>query len=141
MAKSNKHFEQYRSIMNFLAESAIEMSDEDVQAEFGSEPPATAKETLRSAAKSYAQGKLRAARSKHEETVRAITTHSFEMPPTATERRALLDAVLAAHMTSELGSLTAQFRDLSSVPDADVESTLRQLEILGVLRKFREKNP
>jgi hypothetical protein len=36
--------------------------------------------------------------------------------------------------------LTAQLRKLASVPDDDVENTLRQLEILGVLKKFRESS-
>jgi hypothetical protein len=36
--------------------------------------------------------------------------------------------------------LTAQFRDLKSVSDADVESTLRQLDALGALSEFRKKH-
>ena len=60
------------------------------------------------------------------------------MPATATARRELLNAVLASQFAADLGELTAQFRELRSVPDSDVESTLRQLDLLGVLKKFRE---
>ena len=140
MANSNKFSEEYRSIMNALADSVIEASDEELDAEFGTEPPARTKSVLQAAGKEYAQAKLRAARTSHEQATRAIQSHAFDMPASAAERRALLDAVLASHMSTGFTSLTAQFRDLTSIPDADVASTLRQLEALGVLREFREKN-
>jgi hypothetical protein len=138
MAKSRKPSEEYRSIMNSLADSVAEMTDREVEDEYGVKPLAKTKDILRSAAKAYAQRKLRAAKLKHEAVTDRIHSHSFEMPSTASERRALLNAVLASEFARDLGTLTAQFRELAAVPDADVESTLRQLEILGVLQKFRE---
>jgi hypothetical protein len=138
VAKSRKHSEEYRSIMNSLAESVLDMTEKDVLEEFAADPPAKTKEVLRSAAKSYAQGKLQAAKLKHETVTGQIRSHSFALPATASARRELLDAVLASQLAKDLGELTAQFRELASVPDTDVESTLRQLDILGVLQKFRE---
>jgi hypothetical protein len=138
VAKSRKHSEEYRSIMNSLAESVVEVTDKEVEAEYGADSPARTKEILRSAAKAYAHGKLQAAKLNHEQVSHQIRSHSFEMPATASARRELLNAVLASQFASDLGELTAQFRELRSAPDSDVESTLRQLDLLGVLKKFRE---
>ena len=124
--------------MNSLAESVFEMTDKDILEEYGADPPAQTKEILRSAAKAYAQEKLQAAKLKHEQVSGHIQSHSSEMPPTASARRELLNAVLASEFARGSGELTAQFRELASVPDSDVESTLRQLDLLGVLKKFRE---
>jgi hypothetical protein len=124
--------------MNSLAESVFEMTDKEIEAEYGADPPARTKEILRSAAKTYAQGKLQAAKLKYEQVSGQIRSHSFEMPATASARRELLNAVLASQFAADLGEFTAQFRELRSVPDSDVESTLRQLDLLGVLKKFRE---
>ena len=140
MAKSRRHSEEYRSIMNSLAESVIEMTDKEIEAEYGADPPPRTKEILRSAAKTHAQGKLRATKLKHEHVSSQITSHSFEMPATASARRELLDAVLASQFAADLGELTAQFRELRSVPDSEVASTIRQLDLLGVLKKFRERS-
>jgi hypothetical protein len=140
VVKPDQSEEQYRLLMNALGESILEMSDEDVEAEFGSAPLPRILEIFRAAAKDYSQEKLRAARAQYKEASSAIQAHSFELPPSATERRALLGALLASQLTQGLGTLTAQFRKLTAVSDADVESTLKQLEALGVFRKFREQN-
>lgn len=124
--------------MTSLAESVLEMTDKEIFEEYGAEPPAKTKDILLSAAKAHGQSKLYAAKLKREQAIDQIQAHSFEIPSTAAERRLLLDNVLASQFATGLGELTAQFRELGSVPDNDVESTLRQLDILGVLRKFLE---
>jgi len=126
--------------MNALGESVLEMSDKDIEEEFGSMPLPRTLEIVKAAAKSYSQEKLRAARTQYQEASNAIQANSFELPPSAADRRALLDALLASQLTQSLGSLTAQFRELTAVSDADVESTLKQLGALGILRKFREQS-
>lgn len=141
MAKPDKYEEQHRSLMNALADSVLDMSDEEVLDDFGTAALPRTKEILRAAAKHHAQAKLRAAKVQHEDARRAISVHTFDLPATAAEKRALLDAVLASHMTAGMGAFTAQVRDLAAVPDSDVERTLRQLEVLGVLRRFREEQP
>jgi hypothetical protein len=69
-----------------------------------------------------------------------VKERDFAIPATAAERRSLLDAFLASYQASGMTGLTAQFRDLKSVSDADVESTLRQLDALGALSEFRKKH-
>jgi len=124
--------------MNSLAESVFEMTDKEILEEYGAEPPAKTKDILRSAAKAYGQSKLHAAKLKREQAIHEIRSHPFEIPSTPEERRLLLDNVLASQFEKGLGELTTQFRELGSIPDSDVESTLRQLDILGVLQKFFE---
>ena len=140
MAKPNQYEEQYSLLMNALGESVLEMSDKDIEEEFGATPVPKTLEIFRAAAKGYSQEKLRAARAQYEHASNAIQANSFELPTSPTERRALLDALLASQLTQGLGALTAQFRELTAVSDADVESTLKQLGALGVLRKFREQS-
>jgi len=124
--------------MNSLAETVFEMTDKEILEEYGAEPPAKTKDILRSAAKAYGQSKLHAAKLKREQAIQEIRSHPFEIPSTPEERRLLLENVLASQLAKGLGELTAQFRELGSIPDSDVESTLRQLDILGVLQKFFE---
>ena len=140
MAKPDKYEEQYRLLMNALGESVLEMSNEDIEEEFGSEPAPKTLQILRATAKSFSQEKLLAARAQYEEARHAIQAHSFELPSSPAERRSLLDALLASQLAQGAGALTAQFRELSTVTDSDVESTLRQLEALGVLKTFRDQS-
>ena len=140
MAKPDKYEEQYRLLMNALGESVLEMSNEDIEEEFGSEPVPKTLQILRATAKSFSQEKLLAARAQYKEARHAIQAHAFELPSSPAERRALLYALLASQLAQGTGALTAQFRELSTVTDSDVESTLRQLEALGVLKTFRDQS-
>jgi hypothetical protein len=139
VADSKSHEEQYRLLMDALAESVLGMSDQDVEAEFDAEPAPQTKRIFQAAAKRHAQAKLHAAQAQFEEASKSIRARKFEMPRTAAERRTLLDAVLASQQSFGQGALTAQFRELKSVSDSDVESTLQQLEALGVLSEFRKQ--
>jgi hypothetical protein len=125
--------------MDALADSVLEMSDKDVASEFREYPAPRTKEIFRAAAKQHAQAKLRAAKAQYEEASKSVRQHEFVLPATPAERRSLLDAFLGSQQTMGMGGLTAQFRELKSVSDADVESTLRQLDALGFLREFRKK--
>ena len=139
MANSKSHEEQLRLVMDALAESVLEMTDNDVESEFGANPAPRAKDIFRAAAKRHAQTRLRAAQAQYEQASKSVKERDFAIPATAAERRSLLDAFLASYQASGMTGLTAQFRDLRSVSDADVESTLRQLDALGVLSAFRKK--
>ena len=138
VTKSKSHEDEYRLIMDALAESMLDLSDHDVETEFASEPLTKTKSIFQKASKQHAQTKLRVAKAQFESKSSAIRSSHFDIPQTAVERRSLLNALLASqHIATHVG-LTAQFRELKNVPDSDVESTLRQLEALGVLQAFRE---
>lgn len=142
MANSKSHEEQCRLVMDALAESIAELSDFDLEQEFKEEPPPRTKQILKEAAKRQAQTKLRAARARLEESRQTIHGRSYDLPKTPEQQRAMLDAVITWQQASGSVMLTAQFRDLKSASDSDVESALRQLEVLGILQKFRNlKSP
>lgn len=140
MANSKSHEEQLRLLMDALAESVLEITDSDVESEFRADPAPRTKDIFRAAAKRHAQTKLRAAQAQYEQATKSVKERDFVVPATAAERRSLLDAFLASYQASGMTGLTAQFRDLKSVSDADVESTLRQLDALGALSAFRKKH-
>ena len=140
MANSKSHEEQLRLLMDALAESVLEMTDSDVESEFHADPAPRTKDIFRAAAKRHAQTKLRAAQAQYEQASKSVKERDFAIPTTAAERRSLLDAFLASYQASGMTGLTAQFRDLKSVSDVDVESTLRQLDALGALSAFRKKH-
>jgi hypothetical protein len=64
--------------MNSLAQAVVEMTDKEIELEYGADPPARTKEILRSAAKTYAQGKLHAAKLKHEQVSGQIRSHTLK---------------------------------------------------------------
>lgn len=140
MANSKSHEEQLRLVMDALAESVLEMTDSDAEAEFRADPAPRTKGIFQAAAKRHAQTKLRAAQAQYEQASKSVKERDFAIPATAAERRSLLDAFLASYQASGMTGLTAQFRDLKSVSDADVESTLRQLDALGALSAFRKEH-
>lgn len=140
MANSKSHEERLRLVVDALAESVLEMTDSDVESEFRADPAPRTKDIFRAAAKRHAQTKLRAAQAQYEQASKSVKERDFAIPATAAERRGLLDAFLASYQTSGMTGLTAQFRDLKAVSDADVESTLRQLDALGALSEFRKKS-
>jgi hypothetical protein len=132
--------EQLRLVMDALAESVLGMADSEVEAEFRADPVPRTKDIFRAAAKRHAQAKLRAAQAQYEQASKSVKQREFVMPATAADRRALLDAFLSSYQAPGMTRLTAQFRDLKSVSDADVESTLRQLDALGALSEFRKNH-
>lgn len=132
--------EQLRLMMDALADSVLEMADSEVASEFRDDPAPRTKDIFRAAAKRHAQAKLRAAQAQYEQASKSVKEREFAMPATAAERRCLLDAFLASYQASGMTGLTAQFRDLKSVSDADVESTLKQLDALGALSDFRKSH-
>jgi hypothetical protein len=127
-----------RALFEALADSVEGLSDEEVLAECredGRSPEDVAKRTravLQNAVKGFRQRALIAAKEKHLESAAKIAAKKFRLPDSLTERRALLDAVIAQHQ--QAGKLlTAQHRDFSEMTDEDVESWLQQFGHLGLL--------
>ena len=125
-------------VMNALADTAAQASDEEILAqtrEEGLDPEteaATVREILLGAVK---KEKLREAQRRYEaESVRLQTKH-FRLPQSPSDKRLLLGAFLAAQPQAR-GMVTAQFRELGELSDADVESSLRKFEDLGLLDKL-----
>ena len=82
---------------------------------------------LLSAIKHWSQTPLREAQARRAEALRKLAERTFSLPADMLRKRAMLAEVFARR--PEL--LTAQFRDLDSVPDKDVDGMLAALSALG----------
>jgi hypothetical protein len=78
--------------------------------------------------KTYHQKRLHEARRARKIALSAYERHKAPLPDTPQTRRALLQQVITAQP-----HLTMQFRDLDHQSDADVESALQHLALLGLL--------
>ena len=125
-------------LFDALAESAANLPDAEVLAEAreaGEDPEAIAARMrvfALAAVKDLNQAKLRIARKAYEMEQARLAKRRHDLPATAEERRHLLNAALKSR--PELcGALTLAARDLTGLPDRDIESLLRQLDALGAL--------
>lgn len=131
--------EKLSAIMNQLADSVLELSDDQVLAEErenGIDPVKEAeriRDMLRRSSKTQRMQKLQAAERAYEENVARLNKSQYELPESPTKRRQLLATVFAAKPDVQSVLLTAQHRDFAKLTDADVESLLRQLADLGIL--------
>ena len=143
MANKENYDEQLSAIMNRLADSVLDLSDEQVLAEErerGIDPLKEAeriRDVLRRSSKTHRMQKLQAAERAYEEHVTRLTKSQYELPDSSTKRRQLLAAVFAARPDMQSVMLTAQHRDFEQLTERDVESFLRQLADLGVLDSFK----
>lgn len=120
-------------IMNTMAESTLDMTDEEIESEVreeGGDPDAVAeraRNVIRQAIKSCQQRPLLEAQKRYEERAAALTVKKYQMPDSIEDQRKMIGSILAANPQFGAGLLTAQFRDFESVPDEEVESFLQQL--------------
>jgi hypothetical protein len=136
--KKNKNDEELHLLMSFLAESVAQMSDSQIKEEFGSGPKPRTKEILKAALKDCHKQNLREARAEYESATKGLSSRSYDLPRDQGERRALLSSILSRQPELHPLAFTAQHRELKDLPDADVESFLRQLADLGLLASFLE---
>lgn len=139
MADQTRNYdEELARIMNGLAESALEMSDGELAEELREEGEAPERVTdevrgvLRRAIKAHRQRGLLTAQKAYEERLLRLGKKKHTLPDTAEGRRGLLMGLLAGN-SNVRSLLTAQNRDFTDLPDAEVTSYLEQLHELGAL--------
>jgi hypothetical protein len=146
MTDEKKYDEQLSAIMNRLADSMLDLSDEQVLAEAreaGIDPLKESeriRDMLRRSSKEHRMQKLREAKRTYEDQVAKLKHTRLELPQSPVDRRNLLAAVFAAKPDIQSLILTAQHRNFDQLTDSDVESSLKQLAHLGVLDSFTSKN-
>lgn len=69
----------------------------------------------------------------HERHVKEMANQVSRVPQSPAERRALLDSILFTRPDMKPAVVTLQHRDFESFSDTDIESALRQLDMLGLL--------
>ncbi len=131
--------ERLERIIGGAAQSVLEATDEEIEAEVRAEglDPAEAADDVRGVllgALERFHGKERLAHSRagYESRVSAMREREHDLPAMPQDRRQLLALAFRARPQAAR-MLTLQFRDLESLPDEDVASCLRQLAELGVL--------
>lgn len=121
------------SIMNAIAESTHDMTDEEIESEIreeGGDPDAIAgrvQDVLRAAVKSCRQRPLLEAQKQYEERVAELRVKKYQIPDSLDEQRKMIGVLLTANPQFSSGLLTAQFREFKELPDEEVEPCLRQL--------------
>lgn len=137
--KSHDYEQELANLMNGLAESVFEISDEEVRTEINDEGDSTdhIRNVLRQAVKSCRQKPLVEAQQRYDERVAAMHKKSFSLPETVREMREMLNSILTSRPSLGSALLTAQNRDFKDLPDEDVPGYLRQLLELGAL----DENP
>jgi hypothetical protein len=136
--------EELCNVMDTVSDPVLQMSDTEILAEAvqsGEDPEETAaqmKALLLSAVKNYRQRRLGAAQEQYEREAHTSRQQKSNLPSSAEERRMLLS--LVCRQTPEIGAalLTLQHRDLGELTDADVESSLEELQELGALDDLHE---
>ena len=140
--KLRNYEQELADIMNALAESTLEMSDEEIAIEIreeGFDPQVVAthvRETLKNTFKSCQQRLLIEAERQYEEKINAMQVDSYDIPELPSAQRALIDSILASNPQLVRGLLTAQSRDFNQLPDEDLRVFVIQLMSLvdaGVL--------
>jgi hypothetical protein len=136
--KGRNYDEELARIMNGLAESTLNMSDEELDKELreeGEEPERVVEEVrdvIRRAVKSHRQRNLLAAQRKYEDRILYLEKKKYSLPESVAEQRSLLTGLLANNANVR-SLLTAQHRDFTDLPDSEVTSYLKQLNELGAL--------
>lgn len=139
MPDKNDYDEQLANIMNSLADSVLELSDEELLAEVrkeGVDPHVEAgrtREFLRQVSKARRMRKLEEAQRAYKKQVAEMRAKRYDLPTSPSKQRELLVAAFAARPDMQTALFTAQHRDFRELADADVESLLKQLKELGVL--------
>jgi hypothetical protein len=77
--------------------------------------------------------RLHIAQRAHEESVAKMAERAARLPSDAVGRKALLMSVVQRHPQMRGAVVTLQHREFESLSDGDIESALRQLDVLGML--------
>src|SRR5258708_4815592 len=131
--KPRDYEQELADIMNALAESTLEMSDEEIAIEIrdeGLDPQIVAmhvRDILKNTVKSCQQRLLIEAERQYEERISAMNVATYDIPESPGAQRDLITSILASNPQLERRLLTAQSRDFNSLPDEDLRAFVIQL--------------
>lgn len=140
--KERNYNEGLAHVMNTLAESTLDLSEEEVDAEIreeGDDPRHSTdhvKNLLRRAVKDYQQRLLREAQKHYEASLAAMNDEESFLPTSVEDQRDLFIAAMTNNPEVRSALLTAQHRDFKDLTEADIRSYLKQLKTLGALDKL-----
>ena len=147
MEQPRNYTKELDNLVNALADSVLELSDDELLAEAsenGEDIQAQSQEVtdvLRSTLKRFKQHKLIEAERLYEERSKKVFDRELTLPQTPVERRAFLTAYLQNNPGMGKAILTTQHRDFQELSDEDIESYLKQLFALGAFQNDEPKEP
>ena len=134
--------EQLDAILDALAESLVEVSDEHILEEATEagedikEIETRVKNVFRRAVKAFKKKRLQEARAIYEEETRPTERHHL-IPASFQEKLDLLAHIIESQPQIK-AILTAQYREFTELAEEDVDSCLDELAKLGVLDELHE---
>lgn len=141
--KANDVWSQYERLLDIEAEAIMSLSEEELDQEIrenGLDPQEFGERATRVFAEALGESghqALTLSRQTYRKEVAALKHVRLSLPTTMKDKLELLKACLAHHHYLKPAVLTGQHRKLSDMAPADVDSLLRQLHVLGLL-KFRK---
>jgi hypothetical protein len=131
--RPRKYDDELAGIMDAIAESVLEIPDEELEAEIGEEAGQVeeTRNLLLNAVKAYRQRNLLEAERRYNERAALMQRKKYDIPESVHEQRDLLFSLLASNPTAR-SLLTAQHRDFSDLPDDEIANYLKHLIELGV---------
>ncbi len=124
----NNYDEQYFNLMSSMADSVIDMSDEEVEEAIREDGDnvdqihAVLMDTIKEGRKLA----LEQARREYEAESERLRTQTYELPQTPAEKRSLIQKLIES-LSFGQQELTLQFREYESMPDEDLDLALKQL--------------
>ena len=140
MEQPRNYTKELDSLVNTLADSVLELSDEELLAEAienGEDIQAQSQvvnNLLRATLRKFKQRKLIEAEELYREKSKEAFDGEHDLPQTPLERRAFLISFLQNNPDIGRAILTTQHRNFQELSDEDIESYLKQLAALGALQ-------
>ncbi len=138
--ENDKYQDELANIMNALADSVLDVPNEEIKEEIleeGSDTEAV-RQILLNSVKDCRQSKLREARSKYDRNFFSFQTAKYDLPESPAEKRHLIQAMLGNIAAQNQAQVTAQFRDFENLPDEDLDGVLQQIFALQETGKSDE---
>lgn len=141
--KENEVWTQYERLLDMQTEAIMSLSEEDLDEEIresGLDPQRFGEHATRVFAEALgASGHqaLNSSRVAYKKEVASLKSVRLSLPTSMKDKLQLLKACLSHHHYLKPAVLTGQYRKLSDIAPADVDSLLRQLHVLGLL-KFKK---
>ena len=135
--ENDKYQDELANIMNAIADSVLEMPDEEIREEIIEEGDNTEviRQILLNSVTDCRQKKLREARERYEKKIFSFQETKFDLPDSPDEKRHLIQAMLGSLAAQNQARVTAQFREFENLPDEDLDGVLQQIFALQSAEK------
>lgn len=135
--ENDKYQDELANIMNAIADSVLEVPDEEIREEINEEGDNTegVRRIMLNSVRDCRQKKLRDARARYEKKIFSFQETKFDLPDSPGEKRHLIQAMLGNLAAQNQARVTAQFREFENLPDEDLDGVLQQIYALQSAEK------